>query len=71
MDKENTTDFVVVNEYDYGLSKIINDLEESYVASCEHNRTTTEDIHYFRRYVFTNIALIIKELRFLNGTKKA
>jgi len=52
-------EMVLVSEHDIGTCKIRDDLEASYLKSCEHNNTTPEDLKYFRSYVWTLLAMLL------------
>lgn len=49
---------VLINEHEYGICKMVDELEEAFQMSCKHNNTTPSDLKYFRRYVFNLIVLV-------------
>ena len=53
-------DSVLINEHDIGTCNMVDDFEASYLKSCEHNKTTPDDLEYFRRYVWNLLAMIVQ-----------
>jgi hypothetical protein len=56
-----------MSEHAMGTCTYIQDLEESYQASCKHNETTPDDHEYFRRYVWNVMALVFQRLEALEA----
>lgn len=54
---------VLMAEMGYGITEMVDSLEDSYRKSCEHNETTDKDLGYFRRYVWNLISLQEMRLR--------
>jgi hypothetical protein len=55
----------LMHEITAGTADMVDQCEEAYLASCEHNGTGPDDQVYFRRYVWNMIALITLRLRAL------
>lgn len=49
---------ILVNEHEVGTCKMVDSLEQSYLLSCKHNKTTPEDLEYFRQYVWNLLSIL-------------
>lgn len=52
----------LINEHELGICKMTQDLEKSYLESCEHNNTTPEDLEYFRSYIWALFAILKRSI---------
>lgn len=60
----------LASECEIGTHKMVEELEKAFLESCVHNKTTPEDMKYFRRYSWNLISILVLRIEELEDKKK-
>lgn len=55
-------EMILIDEHEMGICHITKDLEESYLKSCEHRKTSPQDTDYFREYIWVLLAILMNRI---------